>query len=74
MTMSLIISSLKFPSVCPSFLLFRTTFLILFITDHAPYVTQEIKKILGDDYVYDRTNTFRALYRNFTQCAFIEDQ
>jgi len=41
---------------------------------HAPYVTKEIKKVLGDDYCYDRTNTLRALYRNFTKCAFIEDE
>jgi len=42
-------------------------------TDHTPYATEAIKKVLGEDYCYDRTNTFRALYRNFTQCQFIED-
>jgi len=39
-----------------------------------PQVTQIIKSILGDDYNYDSTNTFRALYRTFTQCCFIEDE
>jgi hypothetical protein len=42
--------------------------------DHTPYATEAIKKVLGDDYCYDSTNTFRALYRNFTQCQFIEDE
>ncbi|PPQ94926.1 hypothetical protein CVT25_004412 [Psilocybe cyanescens] len=38
-----------------------------------PYVTEAIKKVLKDDHNYDSTNTFRALYRTFTQCCFIED-
>ncbi|KAF5366888.1 hypothetical protein D9615_010536 [Tricholomella constricta] len=38
-----------------------------------PYVTEAIKKVLKEDYNYDSTNTFRALYRTFTQCCFIED-
>lgn len=38
-----------------------------------PHVTEAIKKVLKDDYNYDSTNTFRALYRTFTQCCFIED-
>lgn len=38
-----------------------------------PQVTQLIKSVLGEDYNYDSTNTFRALYRTFTQCCFIED-
>ena len=43
-------------------------------TDHTPYATEAIKKVLGEDYCYDRTNTFRSLYRNFTQCQFIENE
>ncbi|KAJ7281581.1 delta-12 fatty acid desaturase [Mycena rebaudengoi] len=31
------------------------------------------KPVLKDDYNYDSTFTFRALYRTFTQCCFIED-
>ncbi|KAJ8517143.1 hypothetical protein ONZ45_g5620 [Pleurotus djamor] len=38
-----------------------------------PEVTELIKKVLKEDYNYDSTNTFRALYRTFTQCCFIED-
>ncbi|KAF5356411.1 hypothetical protein D9758_009483 [Tetrapyrgos nigripes] len=38
-----------------------------------PLVTEHIKRVLKDDYNYDSTNTFRALYRTFTQCCFIED-
>ncbi|KAF9021611.1 hypothetical protein BDZ89DRAFT_1042660 [Hymenopellis radicata] len=44
-----------------------------------PYVTECIKKALKEKgelgaYNYDRTNSFRALYRTFTQCCFIEDE
>ncbi|KAG5718825.1 Delta(12) fatty acid desaturase [Termitomyces sp. T112] len=39
-----------------------------------PYVTEAIKKVLKEDYNYDSTNTFRALYRTFSQCIFIEDE
>ncbi|KAJ7180619.1 delta-12 fatty acid desaturase [Mycena filopes] len=38
-----------------------------------PMVTEHIKKVLKDNYNYDSTNSFRALYRTFTQCCFIED-
>ncbi|TEB24546.1 delta-12 fatty acid desaturase [Coprinellus micaceus] len=38
-----------------------------------PYVTEAIKAVLKDDYNYDSTNSFRALYRSFSQCCFIED-
>ena|SRR5258708_7833793 len=41
---------------------------------HQPYVTAAIKKVLGEDYCYDSTNTLRAIWRNFTQCTFIEDE
>lgn len=40
---------------------------------HTPVATEAIKKVLGDDYCSDRTNTYRAIYRNFTECQFIED-
>ena len=29
---------------------------------------------MKDDYNYDSTPTFYALYRSFTQCLFIEDE
>ncbi|KAJ7504425.1 delta-12 fatty acid desaturase [Mycena galericulata] len=38
-----------------------------------PMVTEHIKNVLKENYNYDSTNSFRALYRTFTQCSFIED-
>ncbi|CAK5267632.1 unnamed protein product [Mycena citricolor] len=38
-----------------------------------PLVTEHIKKVLQGSYNYDSTNSFRALYRTFTECCFIED-
>ncbi|KAF9269537.1 delta-12 fatty acid desaturase [Marasmius fiardii PR-910] len=39
-----------------------------------PTSTAAIKKVLKEDYNYDSTNSFRALWRTFTQCVFIEDE
>ncbi|KAJ7818813.1 delta-12 fatty acid desaturase [Mycena leptocephala] len=39
-----------------------------------PQVTEYIKPVLKNHYNYDSTNTFRALYRSFTECRFIEDE
>ncbi|KAK1227468.1 hypothetical protein PQX77_009531 [Marasmius sp. AFHP31] len=39
-----------------------------------PEATAHIKKVLKDDYNFDSTNTFRALYRNFVECEFVEDE
>ncbi|THU84749.1 delta-12 fatty acid desaturase [Dendrothele bispora CBS 962.96] len=39
-----------------------------------PRATASIKSVLGEDYNYDSTNSFRALYRSFTQCIFVEDE
>lgn len=39
-----------------------------------PQVTEIIKGVLKDDYNFDSTNTFRALWRTFTECCFIEDE
>ncbi|ESK86228.1 delta-12 fatty acid desaturase [Moniliophthora roreri MCA 2997] len=39
-----------------------------------PKVTERLKEILKGDYNYDSTNSFRALYRSFTECCFIEDE
>ncbi|KAJ3492009.1 hypothetical protein NLI96_g282 [Meripilus lineatus] len=38
-----------------------------------PQVTEILKQLLKDDYNYDSTNTFYALYRSFSECCFIED-
>ncbi|KAI0360610.1 hypothetical protein OH77DRAFT_702383 [Trametes cingulata] len=39
-----------------------------------PAVTEAIKGVLGENYNYDSTNTFYALYRSFTECVFIEEE
>ncbi|RDB16067.1 Delta(12) fatty acid desaturase [Hypsizygus marmoreus] len=41
---------------------------------NGPQITKAIKTVLKDDYNYDSTNTFYALYRSFTQCLFIEEE
>ncbi|KAF9066356.1 delta-12 fatty acid desaturase [Rhodocollybia butyracea] len=38
-----------------------------------PHVTNILKELLGNDYNYDSTNVFYALYRTSTQCRFVED-
>ncbi|KAH8817907.1 delta-12 fatty acid desaturase [Flagelloscypha sp. PMI_526] len=45
---------------------------------HAPFynqpaITQAIKPLLGESYNYDSTPIYRALYRTFTECEFIEE-
>jgi len=40
---------------------------------NAPKVTEAIKPVLGEWYNRDTTNSFRALYRSFSQCCFIEE-
>ncbi|KAJ6474779.1 fatty acid desaturase-domain-containing protein [Mycena sanguinolenta] len=39
-----------------------------------PLVTEHLKTVLKDHYNYDPTPCFRALYRSFTECAFVEDE
>ncbi|OBZ77389.1 putative alpha-L-arabinofuranosidase A [Grifola frondosa] len=39
-----------------------------------PAITEAIKTVLKDDYLYDSTNSFYALYRSFTECVFIEEE
>lgn len=65
--------------VCLVFDLFadilRRTFVsfVCSFEDHTPYATEALKKVMGDDYNYDSTNTMRALVRNFRKCQFVED-
>ncbi|KAF9060335.1 delta-12 fatty acid desaturase [Rhodocollybia butyracea] len=39
-----------------------------------PIATECVKKVLKEDYNYDSTGAFRALFRNFTECQFIEEE
>lgn len=41
---------------------------------NGPEITKAIRTVLKDDYNYDSTPTFYALYRSFTQCLFIEEE
>ncbi|TEB29826.1 hypothetical protein FA13DRAFT_1734161 [Coprinellus micaceus] len=40
---------------------------------NGPEITVRIKEILQDDYNYDSTPSFYALYRSFTECLFVEE-
>ncbi|TFK32699.1 fatty acid desaturase-domain-containing protein [Crucibulum laeve] len=40
---------------------------------NGPKITEAIKSVLKEDYNYDSTPSFYALYRSFTQCLFVED-
>ncbi|KAF8324722.1 fatty acid conjugase [Cantharellus anzutake] len=40
---------------------------------NGPELSEHVRKAMGSDYNGDSTNTFRALYRSFTQCEFVED-
>ncbi|KAF8656529.1 hypothetical protein AX16_002493 [Volvariella volvacea WC 439] len=41
---------------------------------NGPQITEALKTVLKDDYNYDSTPSFYALYRSFTQCLFIEEE
>ncbi|KAF9511437.1 hypothetical protein BS47DRAFT_1318887 [Hydnum rufescens UP504] len=40
---------------------------------NGPEVSKHVRKVLGEDYNSDSTNSWRALYRSFTLCEFVED-
>ncbi|KAF8955033.1 hypothetical protein BDZ97DRAFT_1907949 [Flammula alnicola] len=41
---------------------------------NGPEITKAVRSVLKEDYNYDSTPTFYALYRSFTECQFIEDE
>ncbi|RXW15580.1 hypothetical protein EST38_g10275 [Candolleomyces aberdarensis] len=41
---------------------------------NGPEITERIKTVLKDDYNYDSTPSFYALYRSFTECQFVEEE
>ncbi|KAL0958240.1 hypothetical protein HGRIS_000396 [Hohenbuehelia grisea] len=40
---------------------------------NGPKITERVKKVLGEDYNYDSTPTWYALWRSFTECLFVEE-
>jgi len=41
---------------------------------NVPKITEHMKRVLGDDYSYDSTNVFYAVWRSFRDCVYIEDE
>jgi len=41
---------------------------------NGPHITRIIRSVLGEDYNYDSTPSFYALWRSFTQCIFVEEE
>ncbi|KAF9003416.1 fatty acid desaturase-domain-containing protein [Cyathus striatus] len=41
---------------------------------NGPEITKAIKSVLKDNYNYDSTPSFYALYRSFTECLFVEEE
>ncbi|KAG6879844.1 hypothetical protein C0992_010802 [Termitomyces sp. T32_za158] len=44
------------------------------LAHNGPQITKAIKAVLKDDYNYDSTPTWYALYRSFSQCLFVEEE
>jgi len=40
---------------------------------NGPKITKHVREVLKEDYNFDSTNTFFALWRSFTQCLFVEE-
>ncbi|KAI9006276.1 fatty acid desaturase-domain-containing protein [Phycomyces nitens] len=41
---------------------------------HCVEATKHVRKVLGNHYYYDPTPILKALYENWTQCKFVEDE
>ncbi|KAF8312275.1 hypothetical protein DL93DRAFT_1332737 [Clavulina sp. PMI_390] len=41
---------------------------------NGPQLTEHLKKVMGEDYNYDSTNTWYALWRSFNNCQFVENE
>ncbi|KAJ3567932.1 hypothetical protein NP233_g6046 [Leucocoprinus birnbaumii] len=41
---------------------------------HTPEATKYLKAFLGEDYMTDETPAFKALWRNYNSCQFVEDE
>ncbi|KZT41644.1 hypothetical protein SISSUDRAFT_1030999 [Sistotremastrum suecicum HHB10207 ss-3] len=41
---------------------------------HLPEATKHLKAFLGDGYIYSDEPTFKALWKSYTQCQFVDDE
>lgn len=41
---------------------------------HTSEATQYLKAFIGEQYVFDETPCFKALWRNYNFCQFVEDE
>lgn len=46
----------------------------MFPSDNLWKASEVLRPMLGPAYTSDSTNTFRALWRSFTKCVFVEDE
>lgn len=44
------------------------------LSDNLWKASEILRPMLGPAYTYDSTNVFRALWRSFTECVFVEDE
>jgi len=52
---------------------FAYHFFSLIPSYNGPELSKHVRKALGENYNSDSTNAWRALYRSFTNCEFVED-
>jgi len=53
--------------------LFRSQFFPKMPFYHTPEATKYLKAFLGEHYVSDDTPAFKALWRSYNSCQFVED-
>ncbi|KAF5366879.1 hypothetical protein D9615_010537 [Tricholomella constricta] len=44
------------------------------LADHAPEATQHLKAFIGDHYAYSEKPAFKALWDNYNNCQFVENE
>lgn len=44
------------------------------MTDHGPEATQYLKATIGDHYVHSDKPAFNALWDNYNNCQFVENE
>lgn len=48
--------------------------LIYFFIDHGAEGTRYLKKFIGDHYVYYDTPIFKALWKTYNECQFVDNE